>query len=417
MGSPTSNTTALSTQLEAAKGAVYPLFERSSKTMELLKGKKLEVSSRAARVVFTIAPAGNFGHVDLDGGDLGRGGGSADIHGTVTPVDFKCVLEVTKKAEISTNSDSKALANVVRRDLKSGPKEMAWGLDALAQTAGTGQLSVLTSGSGGLTWTLGGNWKTLLLHRGLEVELYDATFATKRAGKAVIAAVNYDAGTCTVEAIPAGATDTDLIVATGMTGANPVSLFGLPYWNNGATTGTTIGLTRSSYPEIQTATVAAGSAMLTPQFVRAVMNKLRLKRDDESLEDGLKAHMSPIQKDALEQQAQAIMQIPKSSSANEKFDLFFKPDHINGVPIVENIKADPTRIDFVNTSRWFRVVSQEVGFYKDPGDESTSFPLYGASGSRAAATGWALIASFQIACEDPGSGAVITGLAKPSLYA
>lgn len=417
MSAPLTNTQALSPQLEAAKGAVIPLFERSSKTFELLKGKKMEVSSRAARIVFYVAPPGNFGHADLDGGDLGRGGGSEYTHGTVTPVDFKCTLEVTKKAELSTNSDSKSLADVVRRDLKAVPKEFAWGIDALAQVAGTGQLSVLSSGSATTTWTLGGNWKTLLLHRGLQVELYDSTFATKRVGIATIQRVNYQAGTVVVDAIPAGATDGDLIVAQGMTGANPVSIMGIPFWNNGATTGTTIGITRASYPEIQTPEVAAGSAMITPQMVRAALVKLRLKRDDDALEGGLKWHMNPIQKDAWEQNAQALINIDKTASAKENFELFFQPSAINGIPIVENLKADPTRIDGVQTSRFFRVVQQEIGFYKDPGDSgATAYPLYGASGGRAAATGWALIASMQFVNEDPGAGCVVSGLTKPALY-
>lgn len=417
MAGALTNTTGLSPQLEAAKGAVFPLFERSSKTLDVVKGKKMEISSRSARIVFHVAPPGNFGHADLDGGDLGRGGGSQYTHGNVSPVDFKCTLEVTKKVEISTNSDSKALADVVRRDLKTVPKEFAWGLDTLAQLPGTGQLAVLTSGSGTTTWVVGGNFRTLLLHRGLQIELYDVTFATKRVGIATVVQVNYEAGTITVDAIPAGATDGDLIVVQGMTGANPVSILGIPYFNNTATTGTIIGITRASFPELQTPGVAAGSVPVTPQHVRAALVKLRLKRDDDSLEGGLKWHMNPIQKDAWESNAQAIMNIEKSGSAKEKFELFFEPSAINGIPVVENIKADPTRIDGIQTSRWFRVVQQEVGFYKDPGDSgATAYPLYGASGGRAAATGWALIASMQLCSEDPGSGCVISGLSKPSLY-
>jgi hypothetical protein len=416
MAGALSNLTGLAPQLEAAKGAVYPLFERSSKTMDLLKGKKLETSSRSARVVFNIAPPGNFGHVDLDGGDLGRGGGSQYINGNVSPVDLKCVLEVTKKVEISTNSDSKSLADVVRRDIKNAPKEMAWGLDALMQVAGTGQLSVLSSGSATTTWTLSGAFKTLLLHRGLQVELYDSTFATKRSGIATVLAINYAASTVTVDAIPAGATDGDLIVVQGMTGANPVSILGLPYYNNGATSGTIIGLTRSLFPELQTPFVDAGASQITPQFIRAALTKLRLKRDDDSLENGLKWHMNPIQVDAWEQNAAAIMNIEKSGSAKEKFELFFEPSAINGIPIVSNIKADPTRIDGLMTSRWFRVVSKEVGFYQDPGEGATAYPIYGPSGGRAAATGWALIGSMQVATEDPGAGCYVSNLAKPSLY-
>ena len=415
------NTQAVAVQIEKVRKALRPLFERCDTTISLLKqkGSVEKVSSRAMRIPIEIAPPGNFRLTNLDSTTvgLGRGSGTQYTFATVSPLDWVVALEATKKAEISTNSEEKAIADVVRKDMKNGVKEMNWALDALLQGSGTGQLSVLSSGSGTTTWTLSGNFKTLLLHRGLRVELYDSTFATKRVGVATIQAVNYTAGTIVVDQIPAGATNGDLIVHEGLSGANPTSLFGLRSFQSDATSGTTLGLTRANYPEIQAQRINAGSTFLSPPMVRAALNKLRIKRDDDAIMAGLIVHTSPVQTDAYEQNAQLISRIDKTSSSKEAFDLFFTPSNMAGVPVKTNIKADPTIVDFLCLDRWGLAVSQDIDFYRDPGNGETVFPLYDTTtGARVPAAGWYIIFSGQVFSEDPGAGAYIDNLSKPSLY-
>jgi hypothetical protein len=412
------NVQAVAVQIEKVRKALHPLFERADSTYSLIKekGNVEKISSRAMRVPFELAPPGNARQVNLDGGDLGLGSGSQYIFGTVSPIDYAVALQATKKAEISTNSTEKAIADVVRRDMKNGIKEMNWFLDALLQTAGTGQISVLT-GISSLTLTTGGNFKTRLLHRGMRVQFYDSTFATQRPGVSTIQAVNYVAGTFVVDVLNAAVTSTDLVVIEGLSGANPVSLFGIPYFQSDATSGTTLGLTRSSYPELQTQSINASSSFLAPSMVRAALNKLRIKRDDDAIMNGLIAHMSPEQADAYEQNAFLVTRIDKTPSGDEKFDLFFKPTNIAGVPIKINIKADPTRIDFLCLDRWGRAVSQEIDFYRDPGEGNTVFPLYSlTTGGRLAASIWYLYTSQQVWSDDPGAGSYVYTLQKPVLY-
>ena len=418
MASPLDNTQAVAVEIERVHKALKPLFERSGVSWKLIqeRGDVEIVSNRAMRVPLEIAPPGNFRQVDLNGGDLGRGGGTQYIFATVSGVAFVVALETTKLAEIGTNSNQKAIADVVRKDMKNGVKEMRWGLDALLQTPGTGQLSVLTSGSGGLTWTLGGNFKTLLLHRGLRVQLYNSAFTVQRNGVATIQAVNFAAGTVVVDNVIPGATDTDLIVIEGLSGAAPTSLFGFPTFQSDATTGTTLGLDRSLYPEIQTPSYNANSAMLTPPFVRLALNKLRIKRDDDESMQKLVAHTNVHQTDAYEQNAMLAAIIYKDPTAKQGFDLFFKAENMAGVPIKTNIKADPTRIDFLELSRWGRAVLLDIDFYRDPGNSEYVFGVYGASGGRASSALWYMACMQQVFSEDPGFGAYLYSLAKPTGY-
>src|SRR6266852_6345735 len=65
-------------------------------------------------------------------------------------------------------------------------------------------------------------------------------------------------------------------VANGMSGAQPVSLFGIKYDQNNATTGTWLNLNRATYPvQLATPRVNAGNAALTPSNVRLAINKVR----------------------------------------------------------------------------------------------------------------------------------------------
>lgn len=413
------NTQAVAVEIERVHKALRPLFERSGVSWKLIdeRGDVEVVSNRAMRIPLELAPPGNFRQVSFDGGDLGRGGGTQYIFATVSGVGFVVALETTKLAEIGSNSDQKAIADVVRKDMKNGVKEMRWGLDALIQTPGTGQISVLTAGSAGTTWTLGGNFKTLLLHRGLRVQLYDSTFATPRATIATIQKINYAAGTVTVDQVVGGAADTDLVVIEGPTGANPTSLFGFPYFQSDATSGTTLGLDRSLYPELWTPSYNANGAALTPPFVRLALNKLRIKRDDDESMQKLVAHTNVHQTDQYEQNAMLSAVIYKDPSAKQGFDLFFKAENMAGVPIKTNIKADPTRVDFLELSRWGRAVLLDIDFYRDPGNSEYVFGVYGTSGGRAASALWYMATMQQVFSSDPGFGAYLYGLAKPTGYA
>jgi hypothetical protein len=65
----------------------------------------------------------------------------------------------------------------------------------------------------------------------------------------------------------------DKIVQSGLSGANPVGIFGLPYHHNSASTGTWLGLDRSTYPEIRANRITA-SGSLALSHPRRALNKI-----------------------------------------------------------------------------------------------------------------------------------------------
>ena len=97
-------------------------------------------------------------------------------------------------------------------------------------------------------------------------------------------------------------------------------------------------------------------------------------------------------------------------------DLFFDEGKMRmaGVPILESINADPTRIDFLDLDKWFRVVTKEIDFHEVGG--TTVFPKYGASGGLAASELFYFTTGFQIVDESPRSVAYIASLTVPAIY-
>ena len=83
--------------------------------------------------------------------------------------------------------------------------------------------------------------------------------------------------------------------------------------------------------------------------------------------------------------------------------------------LITRVKFDQSRIDFLDMSRWLRVVSKEMSFYKDF-DGRIAFNQYGDSGGVAAA--WLLYYDIghQIGNTCPLAGGFIDALAIPNLY-
>ena len=292
-------------------------------------------------------------------------------------------------------------------------------LDKLMQTAGNGVLgSIATGGISGTTFTMNVPSGAALAYVGQTIQIYDSTLTTNRGTANVVAADPITAQTITVDVVPAGTVVGDLLVHDGLSGAQPVSLFGIKYHQNNATTGTWLNLNRATYPvQLATPRVNAGNAALTPANVRLAINKVRKSLGINQV-GKLIAYTSVEQEHAWENLGISISQIIKeggSSSGNGDLDLLFTGRKtMSGVPIKSSVNADQTRVDFLDLSHWGRAVMKDIDFFEIGGQ--TVFPIYGASGGLAASYIFYFDTGFQVFDDSPRSGAYIDALARPSGY-
>ncbi len=253
---------------------------------------------------------------------------------------------------------------------------------------------------------------------GQTIQVYDPTLTTNRGSCNVVArrSDQRDADDHRGH-VPAGTVANDVIVHDGLTGAQPVSLFGIKYHQNNATTGTWLNLNRATYPQqLQTPRVNAANSALVPGYVRLAINKVRKALGIGQL-GKLIAYTTVEQEHAWENLGITITQVIKESaggSANDLDLLFSGKKTMSGVPIKSSVNADQTRVDFLDLSHWGRAVMKDIDFFEVGGQ--TVFPIYGATGGISASFIFYFDTGFQVWIDSPRSGGYIDALARPSGY-
>jgi len=419
------NAQTIALQLEKVRDKVPLLYERDDVLLTMIqqRGDIEKVSSRNMRLPLQLIPGGKAGSYSADGGDLGRGSGTTYDVAQVSPIFFRFAVEITKLVEYASNAREKAIENAAKREVANGMKQFRSFLDKVIQTAGNGVLGTISAINSN-TFTMAVPSGAALVYVGQTIQIYDPTLTTNRnvAASVVTSVTAADpispAQTITVDNVPTGTSVNDVIVHDGLTGANPVSLFGVKYHQNNATTGTWLNLNRATYPQqLQTPRVNAGNSALVPGYVRLAINKVRKALGTSQL-GKLIAYTSVEQEHAWENLGITISQVIKEGGSGGRasdLDLLFSGRKtMSGVPIKSSVNADQTRVDFLDLSHWGRAVMKDIDYFEVGGQ--TVFPIYGASGGIAASFIFYFDTGFQVWNDSPRSGSYIDSLARPSGY-
>lgn len=381
-------------------------------------GNVERISGRDMRIPLKLRPGGYFGHFNPDGGDLGRGAGPQFDKAVINTVHLRYACEWTKKAEWGTDDARKAVVNAFKDIMAGAMPEFRRNSDALCMTAGNGVLATVSgvsTAAGVDTVTLATDgFGAMLLRFGLKVKIYDATLAVDRTPGVEPEITFYDLANKQIKLTPAtaGLVATDLIVVSGLSGANPVSLFGVPYHNNSASTGTWLGFDRALTPEIRASRVNAGGSLALP-FARLAMGKL-MDRLGKKKKIQLKAMMHQAQAAAYEELGQMVSVIQKSNK-EEGLNMYFGDNmQLAGAPVEINIHWDKKRIDFIAPSMWGRAEMHAPGFYEVAGRKI--FEIRGASGGVATSQVFYIVASWNLFMKNPAAAAYIDNLTVPAGY-
>jgi hypothetical protein len=378
-----------------------------------------KISSRDMRIPMKLRPGGYFGHYSPNGGSLGTGGGPFFDKAVINSVFLRYACQWTKQTEYSTDSDRKAVVNAFKDIMADAMPEFRRNSDSLCMTAGNGILgtvSAVSTASGVDTVTLNTDgFGARLLRFGLKVNVYDSTLATQRTVALEPEITFYDSPNKQIKLTPAtsGLTTGDVIVVSGVAGATPVSLFGVPYHNSNASTGTWLGYDRSATPEIRANRVNAGGALALP-FARLALNKIG-DRVGSSKMKGLKAFMHPCQIQAYEGLGQLVSLIQKQAK-EEGLDLYFGENmQMAGAPVVPGMWSwDKKRIDFLNLSMWGRAEMKSPGFHEVDGRKI--FELRDPDGGVKTSQVFYIVAGWNLFLKNPPGSSYIDNLTVPTGY-
>jgi hypothetical protein len=409
----------VATELERVLPNVPTLFDRDDVFYSAIEKRPVEViSARDMRIPLELRPGGYFGYFDPENGDLGVGDAPTYDKAVISTVNMKHAIQWTTKSEWATDDKRKAVLQNLRELLAKSMKEFRRQVDSQCMTAGTGVLGTVTSVStaGGVdtvTCSTDG-YGVRLLRFGQRVSIYNAARTTNRTagGPVKISALDLANKTFSIPTV-AGMIATDVVLPEGLTGSTPVGLYGVPYHVSSSTSGSWLGLTRSTTPEVVANRVNANSSGLALPFGRLAVNKIG---DRVGMDNGFKpvAWMHPCQVQAYEELGQLVSVIQKQAK-DENLDMYFNDNmQIAGCPIKKSYSWDKTRIDFIIPDLWGRAEMKAAGFYEVDGRRI--FEMRGPSGGVATSQVFYLVVSFNLFVKNPAACSYIDGLTVPTGY-
>jgi hypothetical protein len=406
------------TELESVVPKVRVLFERDDKFYSNIKKREVEkISHRQMRVPLELRPGGSFQYFNPDGGDLGRGGGPTFDKAVLNSVFLSENIEYTKLTQWATDDARKAIINSVRRLTATALDEMRRQLDSQMMQTGDGVIGVVTTdtpagGSNVITLTTDG-FGARLMRYGQTVQVWDTTLATNK-GSGLITQWDVENKTISITPQIAGVGAGDKIVTNGISApASLPALFGVPYHHSNASSGTWLGFSRSTTPEIRANRVNAGGAGLTLPLPRLAINKIGNR---VGMDNGFNptAWLHPCQMQAYEEIGQLVSIIQKTAK-EEGLNMYFGNNmQLAGASMKASYNWDKTRIDFIVDEVWGRAEILPIGFYKTDGRQI--FEIRGASGGVAAAEIFYMVVGMQTYVSNPAACSYIDSLAVPVGY-
>lgn len=404
-------------ELEKVLPKVRTLFEVDDTFYASIKKRNVEkISSRQMRIPLKLRPGGSFQYFDPNGGDLGRGGAATWDKAVVQSVFVSQNTEYTKLTQWSTDDKSKSITNAVREFVADALDEIKRQLDSQLMQSGTGQIGIIdavTAGAGFDTYDLDNVVGSRLMRYGQTVQIYDAGLGTLR-GMGVISF--HDTSNHQIQVTPniAGVVATDVIVTAGI--SSPASLpaiYGVPYHHSNASTGTWLGFSRATTPEIRANRVNAAGAAFSLPLPRLLVNQIG-NRLGKNKSINAKAWMHPAQMAAYEDLGMSMTFIQKSGSKPNSLDLYYDKMTMAGISTETSFSWPKDRIDFIAEEVWGRGETLPIGFYKTDGRHI--FEIRGPSGGVATADIFYMVWGGQFFVNNPAACAYIDNLAIPTGY-
>jgi hypothetical protein len=409
-------------QLERVRRSLPKLFALDDTIFNLIlrRTERDQVSFRPSRIPFQVSN-GTVGQVvNLDGADMGRGGGPRTTYGALAPVQFDWIIEWTKAAELGTDSSEKAIVRYATEILRGHIQAAQHDLGALIAVGdGANTIGTVTAYNAGTFAVTVDNAARFRADNSYDV--YNGGIGTALTTTITPMGVDYINRTLYLPAAPSAAPAANAAIAfrhssyvagTGINGFGNLQSIG--------TTGSFMGVPKANFPgNFVTPSINAGGVALTPQIARMLLNYIYMNVQLDSNRGDLNDFrfiMGVDQAAAWENVGLIITQIMQTGAAATGRDMLAarQVETIAGVQIIRSRFWNPGRIDLVDLRTWFVSQVQELDYYT-VGNVETFWPM-GASGGIAAAMLKYLIWVGNLGCDNPGHNGVIYNLQVPAGY-
>ena len=425
MGLPLTGAGALGLMREKVDPVLYKLFENEILWYTQVEKQRAEATSlRPYRIALMLTMPGQFSGYSPDGGGLGPGSGMTIDHAELVPIYHKLAVSFTQLLKYATDSGAKTIQDGVKLIVAESLKTIKFAIDATAQGPGNGQLGVIQSVAGAVA-TMAIPNGAAGVYEGMNVNIISADLTTLRnpGGPLTITSIDtVESNTITFSAaLPGTVVQGDLIVDTFITPGNTIGLFGIKYHQNNAQTGFWQNLDRSAYPtRFRTSRVNAGGSNLLLIHVLQCLAKIRKSVGADMFKKAkYMAYMNTEQEmnyKLLGIQVQSVIKMGPGDKQTDDLDLLYGGEiTMQGIPVETSVRADQTRIDFMEMSSFLRVVTKDLGFFKDP-EGKIYWSKYGPDGTPTSEFLFYYDIGHQIGNTNPLRGGFIDQLATPNIY-
>lgn len=435
---------ALQAMIEKVRPKLEEMFERTNRLGKLIgKGPVETISDKLYRIPLLKGYGGTFQKFDADNGVLGYGSGMQVDKLTAGYIYTNYAVAMSTRSMDATATSGQAVVKVFATQLAQAMGELAVYDDMTLHGNGDGKLtgsaSATSTWASGATYTFAGASDTLGVNRLRElmaVEVFDTTGATKRVNGTnagypfIIDHIDWDNKVVYLTGTVTGAASTDILVFTDQSSSGtrqsgqstwPLSgdtwRHGIYYANETNTALYYLGMLRSSFNQINPASVSASSSSWTHYHTLQIRDKLLQRRNEDDF-----MGMFGIVHMAQRAQAMTIgitisnwFRGPKDSMidlmpSNIGYEDSFE---FAGLTHYVSKRQYRDRVDYINPKHWGRAQICDTDFYQTP-DGTMFFPTRASTGQLRAGIEFFVKQGFDYVCYNPGSQGVITGLTMPT---
>lgn len=219
---------------------------------------------------------------------------------------------------------------------------------------GSGTLATYSSGTGTTTITMGTLFGVRKLDKRARIQFYDSTLATARNSGQVFTVVSVDKANnaVTLDAAPTLSSGDVVVFAYSVS----ASINGLD--NLIANSGSIHGLSRTTYPALNSTVLSANSAALSASLLDQLGNTMAYKTGNET-QNGLTLIWSPAQKQAYLNLGYELKQFVNGGA--QPLDLGFNGITHSGMPTLLDVDCPDTKIFLLDFSQIQRFQLQALG--------------------------------------------------------
>lgn len=358
------------------------------------------------RAPIKVQKPANFGTFDRAGGALVAGAGFKIQQLVQTCFPLKLGVDVNLEVRWGSKANKD-----FKENMSDAISQFKWMQDvSWHNTSGTqGLLGQATAYDTGV-FTMDPEFGSNLFQEGMPVEVFASGLGTHRSSSETpsdlptVSAVDKSGKTVTLTnlgTITPQATD---VLAFQGCGSTPAWMLGLYGVNTTTTSGNYLGLSRTTYPTINS-NFLDGSSGLTPDMGFIVRSRIRQRRGKVKKLIGF-AHDNVLL--TIYNQGIAISNWNRGASDKMIDQLPKDSDSVPwcGMTIHRDIHSSKQRIDLVNLDSWFRVYEKKPGYYEDAGG-NRFFHGRNSAGTLTANDQFFVVCSQNYGCDDPGAAGFI----------